>query len=201
MKRIATFISYLFHPLIMPVVGVFIFYTITPLFYEFELKKIVLFSLTILTIFVPLLIALVLLKFNIIQSFKLSTAKERMPPLLINTLIIGTIIFKLMPRINTPELYFFFVGILGSNFCCLIMALFKIKASIHMTAIIGVTTFLVGLSFHYALNVTIALSFLVAISGLIASARLYLKAHNMAEIIVGIFIGLMPQLLTIQYWL
>ncbi|GLB50725.1 hypothetical protein Y10_30930 [Neptunitalea sp. Y10] len=81
------------------------------------------------------------------------------------------------------------------------MVLFKIKASIHLTGITGVLMYIIGLSFHFSKDVTLLAAAIIVFTGMVASARLYLKAHTGVEIILGIFIGLIPQLLTFQYWL
>lgn len=61
--------------------------------------------------------------------------------------------------------------------------------------------FLVSLSIHFEKNIIIALSLFILASGLVATSRLYLRAHNASEMLIGFFIGLLSQLLTVRYWL
>ena len=37
--------------------------------------------------------------------------------------------------------------------------------------------------------------------GAIATSRLHLKAHTFKELIMGVFVGILPQLILIRYWL
>jgi membrane-associated phospholipid phosphatase len=37
--------------------------------------------------------------------------------------------------------------------------------------------------------------------GAIATSRLHLKAHTPIELLIGAFIGLLPQLILVNYWL
>ncbi|MGB5647858.1 MAG: hypothetical protein WBM55_12120, partial [Muriicola sp.] len=61
--------------------------------------------------------------------------------------------------------------------------------------------FLIALSFHFERNIVIAISFILFFSGVVATARLFLKAHSRAELLIGFLVGMMSQLLTIKFWL
>ena len=65
----------------------------------------------------------------------------------------------------------------------------------------GLLMFLIAISIHYSINLNelIAISFVLA--GTIASSRLHMNAHNYPELIVGFFIGLLPQLILVKFWL
>ncbi|WP_252723801.1 hypothetical protein [Winogradskyella psychrotolerans] len=108
-------------------------------------------------------------------------------------------------RVLTPEeiieLYFFFLGILISTLTCFILAVFKIKASIHMIAASGFFMFAVALSIHYQININGTIALMMVILGAIATSRLHLKAHTPQELILGMFTGLVPQLMLLSYWL
>jgi phosphotransferase system glucose/maltose/N-acetylglucosamine-specific IIC component len=99
------------------------------------------------------------------------------------------------------ELFYFFLGILFSNIICLILALSKIKASIHMIAASGFFMFAVGIGIHYQININGTIALMMIILGAIATSRLHLNAHTNQELITGIFTGLLPQLLLLNFWL
>jgi hypothetical protein len=84
---------------------------------------------------------------------------------------------------------------------CLILAILKFKASIHIIAASGVLMFFIALSFHFSINIigTVAVFFIII--GGIATSRLHLNAHSNIELIIGFFIGLIPQLILLNYWL
>ena len=84
---------------------------------------------------------------------------------------------------------------------CLVLAIFKFKASIHMIAISGLFMFSVGLSLHFGKNINGSLALLALIAGAIATSRLHLKAHTSVELVFGVFVGLLPQLIVFNYWL
>jgi len=39
------------------------------------------------------------------------------------------------------------------------------------------------------------------ITGAVATSRLHLKAHSNIELVIGAFIGVIPQLILVNYWL
>ncbi|MCT4630558.1 MAG: hypothetical protein N4A42_11805 [Winogradskyella sp.] len=81
------------------------------------------------------------------------------------------------------------------------MAIFKVKASIHMIAASGFFMFTVAIGLHYKININGTIALMMIIMGAIATSRLHLKAHTNAELIVGLFTGLFPQLIFMKYWL
>ena len=201
MKRFFRFVSYLYHPLFFPLAGTVAYYQISPRFHPEEIWKSVIISVIILTLFIPLAFSFLLKSIGWIESVELRKTEERKIPLYIYIFLVSVVLYRVVPYTFSLELYYFFVGILGSLLACLLLVFFKFKASIHMMGISGLTFFILGMSFHYQINITIALTFLVFSVGLLASARLFLKAHTARELIIGILIGVVPQLITFKYWL
>ena len=85
--------------------------------------------------------------------------------------------------------------------CCLILAILKIKASIHMIAASGFFMFAVATGIHFQININGTIALMLIILGAIATSRLHLKAHNPPELLIGLFTGLFPQLIMLQFWL
>ncbi|WP_232735136.1 hypothetical protein [Olleya sp. Bg11-27] len=135
------------------------------------------------------------------ESIQLKTTKERILPLLVNCVILALILYRVFPNNQIPELYFFFIGVLISNLTCLLLAVLKFKASIHLIATGGVFMFFVAFAIHFSININGSLALFVIITGAVATSRLYLKAHTVGELLVGLFIGVVPQLILLQYWL
>ena len=54
---------------------------------------------------------------------------------------------------------------------------------------------------HFKININGTIALMCIILGAIASSRLHLKAHSSIELIIGFFIGLIPQLILLNYWL
>lgn len=187
----------------MPSLGVVFYFSNSPRFIPRQFIVTKLIPVYILTILLPLLFYFILKNIGKVKSIYLKTVPERILPLIFNcliTLIVLKYIFTIT-KAETIELYFFFVGILISTMSCLVLAIFAFKASIHMVAISGLFMFFIALSIHFSININTTLAFMAIVTGATASSRLHLKAHNYTEIITGIFLGVIPQLILIIYWL
>ena len=194
-------ISYIFHPIIMPLIAVIFYFTKTPRFMEAEIITSKLISLIILTIILPIIIYIFLKISGNAKSINLSTTKERVYPLFINCIILIIILKRVVPPTQTIELYFFFLAILISNITCLFLAIYNFKASLHMVGVTGVLMFFIALSIHFSININGTLILMFIITGAVATSRLHLIAHTNIELAMGTFIGIFPQLILIKYWL
>ena len=194
-------ISFVFHPLIMPLLGVIFYFSKSPRFFPKPIIISKIIALTVLTIVVPLLLFYLLKLSGSVKSIYLKTVKERIRPLMLNCLILLLAIKHLVPSNEIIELYFFFVAILISTLACLILAFFKFKASIHMIALGGVFMFFIALSIHFSININGTLALFSLIIGAVATSRLHLNAHSSIELIIGFIIGVFPQLIMLNYWL
>ncbi|WP_187388286.1 hypothetical protein [Seonamhaeicola marinus] len=201
MNYILKSISYIFHPLLMPLLGVIFYFQITRRDYPQEIIWAKLFSLFILTVILPILLYFLLKTLGRVESIYLKSTKERIIPLLLNAAVILIVIQRIVTPTQVLELYYFFIGILISTLSCLILAIFRFKASIHMIAVSGVFMFFVALSIHFSLNINVTLAFMCLVIGAVASSRLHLNAHTVNELLIGFFIGLFPQLILTPYWL
>ena len=194
-------ISYIFHPLIMPLLGVIFYFSKSPRYIPLDIIQAKIISLFILTIILPILLYFLLKTIGIVNTINLKSTKERIYPLILNGIVILIVLQRILTPSQAIELYFFFIGILISNMACLILAILKFKASIHMIAISGVFMFFIALSIHFSININGTLALMSIIMGAIATSRLHLKAHTSIELIIGVFIGILPQLILVNYWL
>ena len=194
-------ISFVFHPLIMPLLGVLFYYSKTPRFIPMPVVKAKIFSIVILTILIPILLFFLLKTIRKVETIYLKSTQERIIPLFINSIITLLIILRVMRPTEAMLLYYFFYGILISNILCLILAIFKLKASIHMIAASGFFMFALTVGIYFKININGTISLMLIILGGIASARLYLKAHTAKELILGVAVGLLPQLFFLVFFL
>ncbi|WP_199769349.1 hypothetical protein [Flavivirga eckloniae] len=201
MDKILRSISYIFHPLLMPILGVIFYFYKSPRFIPEEIIKAKLVSLFILTVILPILLYFLLKTLGKVQSIYLATTKERIIPLILNCFVIIIVLQRIITPSQIVELYFFFVGILISTMACLTLALFKFKASIHMISVSGLFMFFAILSIHFSININGTLALMAIIMGAVATSRLHLNAHNYKELIMGGFVGAIPQLILVPYWL
>ena len=194
-------ISFVFHPLIMPLLGVMFYFHKTPRYIPEQLRNAKIFSIVILTIILPILLFFLLKTINKVETIYLKNTKERLIPLFINCIIIVLIVMRVLTSNEIIELYYFFLGILCSTLACLIMAIFKVKASIHMIAASGFFMFAVAIGIHFQININGTIALMMIILGAIATSRLHAKAHSNQELVIGVFTGLFPQLVFMNYWL
>lgn len=199
--RILKSISFIFHPILMPFLGVLFYFSKSPRFIPNVTITAKLFSISILTIVLPILLFYLLKTINKINSFYLETTEERIWPLILNCTIIILILKRVLTQSEIPELYYFFIGILCSSFACLILAFLKFKASIHMIASAGLFMFVIAVGIHFKININSYIASMCIIIGALATSRLHLEAHSTIELIIGFFVGLIPQLIMLNYWL
>lgn len=193
--------SILFHPLFMPLIGTALYFYITPRFVDKDMVTANLFALAIITVILPIVVFFLLKSLGLVETIYLKNVKERKFPLMIQCVLLLLIIKMVFDPYDSPELYFFFVGILFSAFASLIMVLFKVKVSLHQIGVAGILMFLVGLSAHFKINLLIPISFFLFVNGWVASARLEAKAHSYSELWIGLAVGSIPQLVLFNMWL
>ena len=185
MKFLLKVASYLFHPLWMPFIGTLLYFAITPRYFPEEIVRAKIMAIAIMTLFIPIVFYFLLKTLGQARSYFLEDVQERRWPLLF----------------YYPELYYYFLGIFFSAIFGLVLVLFRIKISLHMLGLGGLLMFLIALSINYNLNLIYTISFFLAVIGLTATSRLHFKAHSMTELILGFLIGVLPQLLVLNYWL
>lgn len=201
MRLFSKLVSYLFHPIFLPLAGTVSYFLITPKYTTIELRSGNILPVFILTIIIPILSFFILKNIGVVSSVFLTKPEERRYPLMINLILLLMILLKVIPDNYTIELYFFFLGLIAATSTCLFLLLIRFKTSLHMMGIGSLLMFLIALSFHFERNIVFAISFILFFSGVVATARLFLKAHTRAELLIGFLVGIMSQLLTIKFWL
>ncbi|HNP67884.1 MAG TPA: hypothetical protein PKH16_08280 [Aequorivita sp.] len=193
--------SYIFHPLLMPLLGTLLYFNVTPRYLEPELMRANLFAIAIITIFIPLVVFFLLKNLRIVETIYLKDVRERKFPLMIQCILLLLIIKMIFDPYEDPELYYFYVGMLFSAFSALVMVLFRIKVSLHQMGVAGILMFLVGLSAHFKINLLVTISFFLFVNGWVASSRLNSDSHTYSELGIGLLLGAIPQLILFNLWL
>ncbi|MEH6680538.1 MAG: hypothetical protein V7724_08320 [Sediminicola sp.] len=201
MKIFHRSISFLFHPLLVPITGTAIYFLLTPKYTPIETILGNILPIFILTVVIPIIFYLILRNLGIVSSFFSPTLKEHKYTLYIIISLLLMVNYKVIPQYYTNELFHFFLGLIAACCTCLFLLFLKFKTSIHLMGMGSLLVFLVGISIHFEMNVILALSALTFATGLLASSRLYLGSHNRGELLVGLLIGLMSQLMTLRFWL
>lgn len=201
LKKALPIFSYIFHPIFVSLYGALFYFLITKNFFYPSQIYVTLLQVTILTLFLPLSIYFLLRSLGFVTSFTEATLKERRMPIAIQAIMLMVLLKFSVSREVTVELYYFFLGGLFSGIFALTSVLLKFKASLHMIGITALTAFTYGLSVYYKLPFVNLFAFCVVCMGLVASSRLYMKAHTYIELVVGLLIGLLPQVFLFRFWL
>lgn len=201
MKLFSTIISYILHPLFIPIGGTVAYFLITPKYTPLEIQSASILPIFILTVIIPIITFFILRNLGLVESLSLHTTQERKYPLYIHASILLLILYKVIPNNYVSELYFYFTGLLGATIACILLLFFNFKVSLHTVGVSGLLMYLINLSIHFEINLIIAISFFILATGSIITARLALKAHTGIEVIIGLLVGLLSQLLTVRFWL
>jgi membrane-associated phospholipid phosphatase len=200
-KRIFPFFSYVFHPVFIPIYATLFYLFSNHSYFLNKEKYLVLLEVTVITFVIPILFFFLLRFTGKISSIMIPELSERKFPLVVQCFLLILLVKKSITLELYPELHFFILGALSSTLIALILLFFYKKASLHMMGLSALTFFVFGLSIHHHTANTALIIFLVLMNGLVASSRLIMGAHTPKELIFGVLIGSIPQILLLFLWL
>lgn len=201
MKLFLKAASYIFHPLLIPLLGTMLYFVVTPRYLDMQIVRVNIFAIAIITIFIPFVMFFLLKNLGVVETIYLREVKERKFPLMIQCILLLLIIKMVFDPYDDPELYNFFVGLVFSAFSALVMVFFKFKVSLHQMGVAGILMFIVGLSAHFKINLLISISFFLFVNGWVATSRLENDSHTYPELGIGLLLGALPQLILFNNWL
>lgn len=195
---LAKFISILFHPAIYPLLGLYFIFEYLPYHYP---RRVVILSLVMVfcgTYLIPVLISLLLYRFNVISSLMMQKAADRRWPY-----AAGALSFFLTARLVQSaglahEAHHYLLGAALVILLHLILLPFM-KPSAHLGGLGGFLGLFMAVSARYALNLLPFIALLILVAGIIASARLRLDAHNGKELLLGFTSGLLIVFAAVYY--
>jgi hypothetical protein len=192
----AHLLSLLFHPVFGPLyILIFLLYVQPVLFVGFsaDMKVRTLLIVTLNLIFFPLLTVVLLRALGFIDSIFLKTQKDRIIPYVACGIFFfwAYLVFRGQPH-YPALLKTYILGVFLASSAALIANIY-LKVSMHMIGAGCAVGFLLLLFHTAAMPVSAALFIAVLLSGLIGSIRLFLTAHQPAEIYLGFAIGLLTQ--------
>lgn len=189
-------ISFLFHPLLIPLAGFYLMFNSNSALsvIEPDLKFYIYILVLFTTVLFPLMAIPVLIAFGAVKNIQMEDHRERVLPLLITAFgyAAGYFILTQVPFIDPFIRYF----LLSASIAIIISALVSIKwqISIHLTGIGGLLGTLLALAFKYQVNIILPIMIIILITGLLGTARLYLAAHNGTQVLAGFSVGLITAL-------
>lgn len=184
-------ISTIVHPIVVPTVGVSLYFLTTTINFTTNQKLAVLSLIFVVTYVIPLLLMIVLKQLKMINSYKTETIKERKFPIAFMSILfylLGNTIRNLS-AIEDLSLLFYASSIALAITYFLFYK--KIKLSIHLMSLGLFIGFFLVLSQEYSQSFLLLIIVAFLISGVLANARLVLKKHKQREVYVGFLLGLL----------
>lgn len=188
--RLAKVVSYLFHPVFMPLLGVLLIFNSGIYVAEvpLEFKRFVYAMVILCTTVLPLTLLPAFYIFRSVGKITPNEKQQRIIPLFFTTICFFMGYFMLA-RYSPVKLINLFL------FSCAVVALgtllisFFWKISLHMAGIGGLIAMIAVISLTYTVDMTVYLSGALLVAGIIASSRLALQEHSIYQVMAGFLVG------------
>ncbi len=186
---IARFVSLLFTPFYLPLIGVIILFTFSylallPILYRLEILTIV----YLFTILLPIFIIRLYRHYQGWSLIELGQRERRMIPYIVSILCYFACVWLL----RSMNVFHFISSILMAALLVqIICAIINVwwKVSTHTAAIGGVAGALFAFAEIFAFNPVWWLCLVLVLAGVLGSARMILRQHSLAQVVGGFFIG------------
>ena len=189
--RCANVISWIFVPLLMPVYGIILIFSLSFLSYAPSSTKLV-FSLIVFgaNFLIPMLLVLLLKKIGLINDVGLNGRRERLIPYIITVTCLGGTGLFLYLKMAPLWVAMFYVGGALAGLINLIIN-FRWKISAHAAGIAGVVAMLIQVSKEGPSSGSMLWWIVAAIliAGLLGSARIWLGRHTLMQVLAGSAVG------------
>lgn len=190
-KEILPFIvSTIFHPILMPTLGVAIILNSGGYFSLFpsEIKRNIIGMIFALTALIPLAIMPILLYFGVFSRINMQSKRERRVPVMVTAIsyYLAYTLFKDFQGIVVINVF-----LLAATTTVVISLIINYiwKISLHMIGVGGIVSLLIMLSLRFHANVTDFVLVMILLGGFVASSRLYLEEHSSMQIYGGFTLG------------
>ena len=198
--KLSKFISFAFHPILMPTYAILLLFTFSPLFSEFmsiKQKTQIIKLAVVFTFLLPIFSVIILKKFKIVSSFYMENQKERRWPLLF---ALGWF-YLLLRLLETLHIHYIIVTLmLGAMLILLISAIISNfwKISLHMLGIGGVLGAFFAIQTLFGGNIFLIITLLFC-AGLVGFARVNEDAHTLKQVYLGFLVGFCTEFLIFYF--
>jgi len=198
----AKIISYIFHPLFIPVyISWLILKSQSYLFAAFNESEKAMFiaRFGLMYILFPLISVLLMKALGFISSIHLKTRRDRVIPYIVCMIYYWWMWYVLHNQPEFPaqtvtlSFAIFFASIAG------LMANIYMKVSMHAIGAGLMAAFVMLLGFSQDINFGVYISISILLAGIICTARFIDSDHTSKEIYVGLFIGILSLAVAIQF--
>lgn len=189
--KCANIISWIFVPLLMPVYGIILIFSLSFLTFAPFTTKLVFTSIVFGANFiVPMLLVLLLKKLGVISDIGLNGRKERLIPYIITIVCLGGNGWFLYMKMAPLWVAMFYVG---GALAALINLLinFRWKISAHAAGIAGLVAMLIQVMKEGAATpgMTWWIVGSILLAGMLGSARIWLGRHTLMQVLAGTAVG------------
>ena len=195
-KKIATIISYIAHPLIIPMLGLLVISNSGTYAADLDQRftNFIYTSVFVLTFLMPVAFIPFYLYAKLIRNIQLTEQRERMIPLYI-TLIFYLVAYFMVRKLPVSSVYqrFLFASCISVLLVLAISYFWKISA--HMVGWGGLAGLIISISLRFHTDLMIFLIIALLLSGITAFARLRLDAHNQTQVYSGFALGMVAVLI------
>ncbi len=193
--KIHKVISTIIHPIVVPTIGVTLYFLMVPVNFTTNQKFAVLSLIFVVTYLIPLLLMIVLKQLRMIRSFKTETIKERKFPIAFMSILfylLGNTIRNLSAIEDLSLLFYASALALAITYFLFFL---NTKLSIHLLSLGLCAGFFMLLSLEYSQSFLLLVIVILLFSGITGNARLVLKKHLQLEVYLGFLIGLVSPIM------
>ncbi|MBX2972656.1 MAG: hypothetical protein KF797_06105 [Flavobacteriales bacterium] len=193
MLAAARLLSYVLHPLLMPLIALWAMLRLDPhvgYFLSPADRLRLLGMVAIMTVVFPVVSVLLLRRAGLVTSLELPRREERIVPYLMTLLYGGMALYLLFRTPLHPIAHALFIGILCAVALSAIITVWW-KISAHTVGIGGLVGSLFGLHAVHGLDLFLPIAAAILLSGLLATARLLTSDHAHAQIHAGMALGML----------
>jgi len=190
MKKVASVISYLFHPLVMPTLGLLLLLNSGTYISLLDpaAKRAILFVMALGTLIFPLIMMPILYYRNLVSNLQNASREERLIPHLI-ILILYIITFVYFARLPLSRVIHAYVLSVTIAFFVLLILNIRYKICIHTAALGGLTGLTIALIALFDTPLQGILILTLLVGGITGSARMAMGANSSGEIFTGFLLG------------
>jgi membrane-associated phospholipid phosphatase len=194
-KRIAGILTYIAHPLLIPMVGLLVISNSGTYAADLDHRftQFIYLSVFIFTLMLPAGLIPLFFFSGLSKNINFSERRERLIPLYI-TLIFYLAAYFLIKKLPISLVYqrFIFAACLSILFVLAISYFWKISA--HLVGWGGLVGLVLSLSLRFNTDLMLFLVLGILITGCIGFARLRLNAHNPLQVYTGFLVGFLTML-------
>lgn len=198
MKKIARALSYIFHPLIMPTLGLLLLLNSGTYLSMFDpaVKRAILFVMVLGTLVFPLMMLPILYYRNLVSTFKDATREERLIPQII-ILILYIITFVYFNRLPLSRMIHAYVLSTALVLFLVVLLNLRFNICIHSAALGGISGLIIALIYSFGTPMEGILILSLLAGGFSGSSRIALGTTRWWEVLTGYLLGFGVVLLTI----